>query len=142
MHVRTLRFEAREDKDEIVVEIWKLVQLLQFLQAPLREATVHATQRKLTHPSDTLCCCWRFELIHNHNQSQAAHDNTPSQLFVVTSFGTQAFVAEAKSHTFVSRSHYLSFTHTHTHIYMHIFKDTSCTALCVAVSGDWESLSS
>lgn len=124
MHVRTLGFEACEDKDEIVVEIWKLVQLLQFLQAPLRRATVHATQRKLTHPSDSLCCCLRFELIHNHNQSQAAHDNTPSQLFVVTSFGTQAFVAEAKSHTFVSRSHYLSLTHTHRSSHILLLKPT------------------
>ena len=33
---RTLGLEAREDKDEIVVEIWKLVELLQFLQALLR----------------------------------------------------------------------------------------------------------
>lgn len=114
MHVRTLGFEACEDKDEIVVEIWKLVELLQFLQALLRRATVPAArQKKLTHPSYTSSCCLRFELIHNHNQLQAEHHNTPSQLFVVIGFGTQALVAEASSHTFVSRSHYLS-SHAHT----------------------------
>lgn len=35
----TFRFEAREDKDEIVVEIWKLVELFQFLSVQLRSLT-------------------------------------------------------------------------------------------------------
>lgn len=50
MHIRTLRFEAREDKDEIVVEVWKLVQLLQFLQPLLRNSSNHMHSQKHTHP--------------------------------------------------------------------------------------------
>lgn len=38
----TFRFEACEDKDEIVVEIWKLIKLFQFLQVLLRGSTMCA----------------------------------------------------------------------------------------------------
>lgn len=35
----TLRFEAGKDKNQIVVEIWKLIQLLQFLFDLLKHVT-------------------------------------------------------------------------------------------------------
>lgn len=49
--VGTFRFEAREDKDEIVVEIRELVKLLQFLQDLLRSSTVDTSAHtQLRHP--------------------------------------------------------------------------------------------
>lgn len=43
MYKRTLRFEACEDKDEIIVEVRKLVKLLQFLQDLLRSPLIQIT---------------------------------------------------------------------------------------------------
>lgn len=39
---RTFRLEAGQDKDEIVVEVWKLVKLLQFLGDLVKDSnTLH-----------------------------------------------------------------------------------------------------
>lgn len=45
----TFRFEACEDKDEIVVEIWKLIKLLQFLQVLSRSSNVFVRPYTRTH---------------------------------------------------------------------------------------------
>lgn len=45
----TFRFEACEDKDEIVVEIWKLIKLLQFLQVLSRSSNMCSCARTREH---------------------------------------------------------------------------------------------
>lgn len=47
----TFRFEACEDKDEIVVEIWKLIKLLQFLQVLSRSSNMCSCARTRAHIS-------------------------------------------------------------------------------------------
>ena len=47
--INTFRFEACEDKDEIVVEIWKLIKLLQFLQDLSRSSNMCARAHTHTH---------------------------------------------------------------------------------------------
>lgn len=129
--IRTLRFEACEDKDEIVVEIWKLVELLQFLQDLLRSSTIHThthTHNKSSHTHsrylvfDILAVWMNIQLktlssLWEHAQSA----------FIVIRFDTKA-LRDAKSHT-------SSLTHTHTDI--RILLARLFVSLCLGTGSPW-----
>lgn len=70
--VHTLRFEAREDKDEIVVEIWKLVELLQFLSGSVKDSQLFTRTHSLL-----LFDIWKVYVY--RNQSDADDNPAPNQ---------------------------------------------------------------
>lgn len=110
-HTLTLWFEACKDEDEIVVEVWELVELFQFLHTvkehPFTDKTINMANHQQSHTHSWL-------IFHSH----------PEETHYEVSKITQP----------------LSLWNADT--LLCVWEDTSCTALCVAVSGDWESFSS
>lgn len=93
--VHTLRFEAREDKDEIVVEIRKLVELLQFLSGSVKGSNFSHTHFLL------LFDIWKVYMY--RNQSDADDSPAPNQnLTLFFSSSTSYCLTQTHTHARVS----------------------------------------
>lgn len=135
VQIHTLRFEACEDKDEIVVEIWKLVKLLQFLQTLLRASTMG------THTHPCVACVPVWHLASNiQSQSitplhlmQAAHDIThPVSFHCHPLWHTSSHAWSYISHLFS-----LSLTQSHTHCDIRILLAQLSVLLCLGTGSPW-----
>lgn len=68
----TFRLEAGEDKDEIVVEVWELVELLQFLSGSVKDSNTWSDIRKVYY--NRLACLYDDQLqMTTHHPVRISH---------------------------------------------------------------------
>lgn len=68
----TFRLEAGEDKDEIVVEVWELVELLQFLSGSVKDSNTCSDIRKVYY--NRLSCLYDGQLqMTTHHLVRISH---------------------------------------------------------------------